>query len=196
MNINTNQVSQRKKNDLIEELKYLIKESVNEQLIADVPVGTFLSGGVDSSIVTYEGHKLNPQLECFSMGFSNTDYNELKYANSLAEKYNININSKIFNRSIFQNYYNNMKAWYDEPFADTSAFPTYMVSKLAKEKVAVVLTGDGGDEVFGGYDRQKAIWKKENEKGPDNLLISYLYSRFNKNKYNYYWTDELTFCLE
>lgn len=195
LNINTSQGSQRKQDDLIEELKYLVKESVKEQMIADVPVGTFLSGGVDSSIITYESHRLNPKLECFSIGFANTDYNELKYANSLAEKYNININSKIFSRSIFQNYYNNMKVWYDEPFADTSAFPTYMVSKLAKEKVTVVLTGDGGDEVFAGYDRQKAIWKKENERGPDNLLISYLYGRLNKNKYSYFWTDELTFLL-
>lgn len=193
--INMNHASQRKQTDLIEELKYLIKESVHEQMVADVPVGTFLSGGVDSSIITYEGHLINPKLESFSIGFSQTDYNELQYAHKLADKYKINLNSKVFGRDIFRNSYDMMRDWYDEPFADTSAFPTYIVSGMAKEKVTVVLTGDGGDEVFGGYDRQQAIWKKEKEKGPDNLLISFLYSKCKKGMVDYFWSDDLRFLL-
>lgn len=195
LKINTNQTSERKQSDLIEELKYLIKESVQEQMVADVPVGTFLSGGVDSSIVTYEGYRLNPHLNSFSIGFLERDYNELQYARKLSEKYRINLTSKVFSRNIFQGNYDKMKYWYDEPFADTSAFPTYVVSKMAKEKVTVILTGDGGDEVFGGYNWYKAIWQKEKDKGPDNLLISFLYTKFNKNKVDYYWMDELTFLL-
>lgn len=195
LNVNGRQASERKQSELIEELKYLIRESVREQMIADVPVGTFLSGGVDSSIVTYEGYQVNPQLESFTIGFTQDKYNELKYACKLADKYKINLNSKMFNRIIFQNNYNKLCTWYDEPFADTSAFPTYFVSKLAKEKVTVILTGDGGDEVFGGYYRYKDIWQKEKEKGPDNLLISFLYSKYNKNRNHYFWLDELTFLL-
>lgn len=193
LTVNEAQGSERKQEVLIEELKSLVAESVQEQMIADVPVGTFLSGGVDSSIVTYEGHKVNDELESFSIGFTQDNYNELDYAYKLAKKYKINLNSKIFSRSTFLTNYRKLKSWYDEPFADTSAFPTYIVSGLAREKVKVILTGDGGDEVFGGYYRYRDIWKKEKEKGPDNLLVSYLYSRCKKNSDSYFWLDELSF---
>lgn len=195
LNVNTKQSSQRKQDDLVEELRELIKESVSEQMVADVPVGTFLSGGVDSSIITYECHNINPQLETFSIGFSRSDFNELKYACELSEKYHINMNSKIFNRDTYQRIYSNMKLWYDEPFADTSAYPTYFVSKLAKEKVTVVLTGDGGDEVFGGYPRQGLMQKRERNKAPDNRAISFMYSKISHNKVDYFWLDDLTFLL-
>ncbi len=196
LRINTSQGSQRKQADLIEELKCLLKESVEEQMIADVPVGTFLSGGVDSSIVTYEGFKRNPQLETFSVGFANAYYNEIQYASELAERYHMHMNLKVFSREDFRRNYAYLKAWYDEPFADTSAFPTYMVSELAKGKVTVVLTGDGGDEVFGGYGRHKAMWKKEKEHGPDNLLISAIYKKCRRsNARDYFWLDDLTYLF-
>lgn len=194
LKVNECQGKQRKQCDLIEELRCLIKESVEEQMIADVPVGTFLSGGVDSSIVTYEGHMVNPLLETFSMGFADSRYDELQYACELSEKYQIRMNSHIFNRGIFKEYYDRLRSWYDEPFADTSAFPTYLVSAMAKKKVTVVLTGDGGDEVFGGYWRQKAMRDKEKENGPDHLLVSAVYDRYKKNNgKDYYWLDDLTF---
>lgn len=150
LRINQHQGVQRKQNDLIEELRFLIKESVEEQMIADVPVGTFLSGGVDSSIVTYEGYRINPELETFSIGFTDKMYNELQYAEQIAKQYHMRMNSQVFNYDIFKRYYHEMKKWYDEPFGDTSAFPTYLVSQIARNKVTTVLTGDGGDEVFGG----------------------------------------------
>lgn len=199
LKINETQGAQRNQKDLIEELRYLVRESVEEQMIADVPVGTFLSGGVDSSIVTYEGHRINPQLETFSMGFRDVRYDELRYAAELADRYQICRNERIFERNTFGQHYYHMKNWYDEPFADTSAFPTYMISQLAKEKVTVVLTGDGGDEVFGGYDRYKVICQKEKEKGSDNLLISAIYRQYGKYKKksgtNYFWTDDLALWL-
>lgn len=199
LKVNEYQGTQRKQSDLVEELKYLVAYSVHEQMIADVPVGTFLSGGVDSSIVTYEGHKINPQLETFSVGFTNSVYDELRYARELSNKYQIHINEKVFNHDMFKNYYHKLKEWYDEPFADTSAFPTYLVSQIAREKVTVVLTGDGGDEIFGGYTRQKAIWQKEKENGPDNRIISALYTQYRKTMYmperDYFWLDDLTFLL-
>ena len=197
LKVNEYQGSQRKQSDLIEELRYLIKESVSEQMVADVPVGTFLSGGVDSSIISFEGHRINPLLEAFCMGFTDSAYNELQYARELAERYQIHLNFKIFNHNIFRQYYDKLRCWYDEPFADTSAFPTYLVSGLAKEKVTVVLTGDGGDEVFGGYNRQKALWQKERENGPDHLLISAIYNlcKINDDK-DYFWLDDLSFLLQ
>ncbi len=199
LRINERQGKQRKQSDLIEELRYLIKESVEEQMIADVPVGAFLSGGVDSSIVTYEGYRMNPMLETFSMGFTDSRYNELQYADELSNKYQIHRNTAMFERDTFEKYYLGLKSWYDEPFADTSAFPTYMVSKSAKEKVTVVLTGDGGDEVFGGYDRYKIMRRKEEEKGPDNLLISAVYNRYSKYTKSkpkaYFWLDDLSLLL-
>lgn len=197
LKVNSFQGRQRKQSDLIEEVKYLVKKSVQQQMIADVPVGTFLSGGVDSSIVTYEGYKINPQIQTFSMGFTNADYDESKYACELAEKYQIPMNLKMFGYDDFNRNYNKLKVWYDEPFADTSAFPTYRISKMAKEKVTAVLTGDGGDEIFGGYDRYQAIWKKEKEKGPDHLLISAIYLKYRiSTEKDYFWLDDLTCLLQ
>ncbi len=194
LKVNDCQGAQRKQSDLIEELRHLVKESVEEQMIADVPVGTFLSGGVDSSIVTYEGHQINPGLETFSMDFADSRYSELRYANELAARYQMHMNSRIFNRSIFRQHYHKLKDWYDEPFADTSAFPTYLVSEMAKEKVSVVLTGDGGDEVFGGYWRYQSMWRKEQEHGPDSPIITLLYDKMqDRKKNNYFWLDDLTF---
>ena len=197
LKINEHQGTQRKQSDLVDELRYLVKESVEEQMIADVPVGTFLSGGVDSSIITYEGHLINPELETFSMGFTDARYSELKYACEIAARYQIRMNAKVFDKADFQGSYHKLKAWYDEPFADTSAFPTYLISKLAKEKVTVVLTGDGGDEVFGGYWRYHTLRQKEEEHGPDHLLVSAIYNRFKKiNRRDYFWLDDLSFLYK
>ena len=199
LKVNAYQGSQRKQGDLVEELKSLVESSVKKQMVADVPVGTFLSGGVDSSIVTYEGHRVNPQLETFSIGFASARYNELRYAQELSDRYQIHLNSKMFNHDVFKGYYGRLRDWYDEPFAETSAFHTYAVSQLAREKVTVVLTGDGGDEIFGGYGRQRAIWQKEKEKGPDHRLVSALYLQYYKNTgeagRDYFWLDDLEFLL-
>lgn len=157
LNVNSCQGRQRKQEDIVEELRSLVKESVKRQMIADVPVGTFLSGGVDSSIITYESWRLNPKVETFTIGFEEKGFDESKYALQVAEKFNIHSNMRKFSRNYLYEYYRYLKDWYDEPFGDSSAFPTHFVSKLAKEKVTVVLTGDGGDEVFGGYRRYRMI---------------------------------------
>ena len=141
----------RKDEELAGELRQLIHESVREQMIADVPVGTFLSGGVDSSIITYESLLEKPDIESFSIGFDDENYDESKYYHAFIQKFQNNSNEQIFSKKIFKELYKKAEEWFDEPFADTSAFPTYLVSRLAKQKVTVVLTGDGGDELFGGY---------------------------------------------
>lgn len=157
LDVNPYHGRQKQQEDVVEELRGLIKESVRKQMIADVPVGAFLSGGVDSSIIAYEGVQMNPQIETFSIGFDDKKYDELKYAIQLAEKMGVHSNVGIFDKEILNNGYFELKDWYDEPFGDSSAFPTHFVSKLAREKVTVALTGDGGDEVFGGYPRYKII---------------------------------------
>ncbi|MDE7177482.1 MAG: asparagine synthase (glutamine-hydrolyzing) [Lachnospiraceae bacterium] len=192
LNINGTRGVQRKQEDLICEVRELIRQSVKEQMAADVPVGVFLSGGVDSSIITYESSQINPQIESFSIGFKEAPYNELNFARQLAVRYQIRRNEKIFDRDVFHENFESLKQWYDEPFADTSAFPTYLVSREARDKVIVVLTGDGSDEVFGGYSRYGILEEKEQKKGYDNILISKLYCRFRKDrKYDWKYLDDL-----
>lgn len=199
LKINPYQGRQRKEKDLIDELKYLIEESVKEQIVADVPIGTFLSGGVDSSVITYESSRLIPNLETFSIGFADRLYNELPFATLLANKLQVTMNQKIFNKDIFQKLYHQLPIWYDEPFADNSAFPTYLVSELAKKKVTVVLTGDGGDEIFGGYPRYLDLKKEWNHKGINNKKLSYLFEGFNRSKLFYglesWFMEELALLL-
>lgn len=121
----------------MEETKSLIQEAVREQMISDVPVGTFLSGGVDSSIITYECSKINADINSFSIGFRDKTCDETKFADILADRYFLNNQIEYFDYAMLRKNYNKMKTWYDEPFADTSAFPTYLVSDMAKKGLAL-----------------------------------------------------------
>jgi len=130
--------------------KELATDAVNSRLIADVPVGIFLSGGVDSSLVTAIASK-SSKLKSFSIGFKESKFDESKYAERVArhvgtEHVNYMLSEKEAVEMVEQ-YLNH----FDEPFADTSAIPTMLVSKLARNEVTVALTGDGGDELFLGY---------------------------------------------
>lgn len=174
LKINGQMGSQRNQEELVDELKCLIRESVKEQMIADVPVGTFLSGGVDSSIISYESSRIHADVETFTIGFTDAQYDESKYAVMLAKKHNISNNLHVFKKEALNLNYDKMKIWYDEPFADTSAFPTYMVSSMARKKVTVVLTGDGGDEIFGGYPRYSMLREREEKQGYARRLLEKL----------------------
>jgi asparagine synthase (glutamine-hydrolysing) len=130
-----------------------LHESVKLHMVSDVPVGSFLSGGIDSSAVVANAAGLTPDpLQTFSIGFGEAEYNELEHARTVAKAFGTNHRELVLGPDALEAVED--LAWHlDEPFADSSAIPTYMVSKLAARHVKVVLSGDGGDELFAGYDK-------------------------------------------
>lgn len=171
--VNTSVGRKRKREDVSEELRELIRQTVREQLISDVPVGTFLSGGVDSSIVTYEASRVKPTMNAFSIGFKEGQYDESGRAAVFCQKKHIYLVQQILRNSDVKEIKNRLPEWYDEPFGDTSAYPTYLVSKLARTKCAVVLTGDGGDELFGGYKRYRNVQIKGDQLNRKDVYTQY-----------------------
>jgi asparagine synthase (glutamine-hydrolysing) len=143
----------RSEDECLEELRELLDEAVRLRMEADVPLGAFLSGGVDSSTVVglMSRHASQP-VKTFSIGFHEDSYNELKYARIAAERFGTDHHEFVVTPDICE-IVDDLVWHFDEPFADSSAIPTYMVSKLAREHVTVALSGDGGDELFAGYTR-------------------------------------------
>lgn len=145
--------------EFIEILREKIKEAVKVRLISEVPLGAFLSGGVDSSsIVGMMAQISEKPVKTFSIGFNEDTFNELKFARVAAKHFNTEHHEFIVTPDLVE-IVDELVWHFDEPFADSSALPTFMVSKLAREFVTVVLSGDGGDELFAGYTRY-AIDKK------------------------------------
>lgn len=134
-----------------EHLCFLVQKSVKEQLMSDVPLGFFLSGGIDSGIVVSEASKINRTNHTFTIGFDDPLHSEIPYARQIASLSNTSHREKILSEDSALELMPGMANWYDEPYADTSAMPSFLVSRFAREHVTVALTGDGGDEVFGGY---------------------------------------------
>jgi len=134
--------------DLLE----LLQDAVQMRLISDVPLGAFLSGGIDSStIVALMSRVMDQPVKTFSIGFEDQSYNELNYARAIARHFKTEHHELIIKPDALE-LTDKLVHHLDEPFGDFSIYPTYLVSKMAREHVKVVLSGDGGDELFGGYE--------------------------------------------
>ncbi len=140
--------------DVLMALDQLLGDAVNRRLVADVPVGALLSGGIDSSLVTALMVERSAQpINTFSIGFAETEYNEAPYAREIAKLLGTNHTELYAEPHHALAMVERLPYWYDEPFADSSQIPMALVCELTRKHVAVVLSGDGGDELFAGYGR-------------------------------------------
>jgi asparagine synthase (glutamine-hydrolysing) len=141
---------------LMDELYALLKESVKLRLISDVPLGAFLSGGIDSSTIVGLMRELGASpLRTFSIGFKDASYNELEHARRIARRFDTAHEELILEPRALE-LTDKLIHHLDEPLGDFSIFPTYLVSEMARARVKVVLSGDGGDEIFAGYEHYQA----------------------------------------
>ncbi len=156
-NLNSERLSYQQQQ---QKLAALLEESVQQRLVADVPLGTFLSGGIDSSVITTLASRHVDRLNTFSVGYRDEPFfNETRYAQLVAKK--LNTNHTVFsltNRDLYEHLHQ-MLDYIDEPFADSSAIPVYILSKETRQRVTVALSGDGADELFSGYNKHQAAWR-------------------------------------
>jgi len=155
--------------DAAELVQHKLKEAVDLHLIADVPVGVMLSGGLDSSsLLAFAAQSASQPLHTFSIGFDVEQHSETRFARVVADRYNSRHHELTVTREMAQELEIKAIEMYDEPFADSSAIPTLVVSELARDNVKVALSGEGGDEIFGGYGWYSLWWKM---KGVDAIPL-------------------------
>ena len=147
----TNQIESEQ--ECLDELERQLAEAVRIRLISDVPLGALLSGGVDSSVVVALMSRASSKpVKTFSIGFANQDFNEAPFARAVAEKFGTEHHEFVVEPNVSETL-SHLTGMMEEPFGDSSMIPTYHVSRIARQHVTVALSGDGGDELFAGYDR-------------------------------------------
>jgi len=165
---------------LVEEIDELLFNSVKQHAVSDVPIGAFLSGGYDSSAIAYYLHRMNYPLQTFSIGFNNWNNSEHQFAELVAKQLGSKHTSYLVDDAHLELL--DHLAWvYDEPLADISNLPTYMVSKVAAQNVKAVMSGEGSDEIFVGYNWQrefqsKSWWQQVKHTllgSPNNYIVDY-----------------------
>lgn len=160
----------QKEKQWVDKLRATLDETVRLHLLSDVPVGAFLSGGMDSStIVAWMQGKGASPTKTYSMGFHDSRFNELPYAREVARRFKTEHHEYVVEVDAFE-LLPRIISGFDEPFADSSAIPTYLVCEFARRDVTVALSGDGGDELFGGYLwTQKQAWIQKYQRAPHFL---------------------------
>lgn len=148
-----NQVSEKSEQELSSDLIELLKTCTKDRMVSDVPLGAFLSGGIDSSaVVALMANQADEPVTTCSIGFDSKKFDEVEYAEMVAEQYSTSHHELTVKENIVE-HIETISHFFDEPFADPSLVPTYFVSKLARQKVTVAIAGDGGDENFAGYEK-------------------------------------------
>ncbi|MDH5608644.1 MAG: asparagine synthase (glutamine-hydrolyzing) [Cyclobacteriaceae bacterium] len=152
-------------------LKEALTRSVRDQLVADVPLGTFLSGGIDSSIISLLAAREVNELNTFSIGYRDHPFfDETSYAELVVERYGTRHHTfRLSNQDLLE-HVSEVVDYLDEPFADSSALPVFILSRLTRQHVTVALSGDGADELFSGYNKHPA-WIAAGQSGPANRMI-------------------------
>jgi asparagine synthase (glutamine-hydrolysing) len=151
-----NPIGYRTEQEYIEELRERLSKAVKARLVADVPVGLFLSGGIDSGLVAAFATRENPALECFTIGFDEPSFDESRHAREVARALGTKHRVMTFSMREMAESLRKLTDFLDEPLADASILPTYLLSTFTGESVRVALSGDGGDELFAGYPTYQA----------------------------------------
>jgi asparagine synthase (glutamine-hydrolysing) len=155
---NLNTFQNNKLKDLSDLFEYKLEKSVKERMISDVPLGCFLSGGIDSTLIAYfmQKNSVN-KIDTFTIGFSDQKYNEAPYAKKIANYFGTNHNELYVDSNLYSKEVSRLHEIYDEPFCDPSQLPMLTLSNFVSSKVKVALSGDGGDEIFSGYNRHQLV---------------------------------------
>jgi asparagine synthase (glutamine-hydrolysing) len=167
----------RSESQWVEEIEACFLETVKLHMISDVPIGAFLSGGIDSSSVVAMMSKIaNCPIKTFSIGFKEFEFNELSFAREIARKYNTEHHEFLLGPASID-LLPTLVSEFDEPFGDSSAIPTYFVSKFTREYVTVALSGDGGDELFAGYSAYSKLLSIRNKNMLPDKISKVIFSQ-------------------